>query len=75
MLLTRFAYHTTCTLGWLTLDELRLATIERPWLPNPLGPGGQTLVSCVPEGCYEVFPHDTPRYPQTYALVNPALGV
>jgi len=48
MLLTRFAYHTTCTLGWLTLDELRLATIERPWLPNPLGPGGQTLVSCVP---------------------------
>jgi hypothetical protein len=75
MLLTRFAYHSSCTLGWMSVGELRLATLERPWLPNPLGPGGQTMVSCVPEGRYDVLPHDSSRYPQTYALRNHTLGV
>lgn len=75
MVLARFAQHTSCVLGWLASGDLRLATLERPWLPNPLGPGGQSFVSCVPEGSYEVLPHDTPRYPLTYALVNHSLGV
>jgi hypothetical protein len=73
--LVRFAYFADYTLGWLTADEERFATIERPWLPNPDGPGGTLSKSCVPEGTYVVRPHDTDRFPGTYALVNETLGV
>lgn len=73
--LTRFAYLPDCTLGWLMAGDLKLATIERPWLPNPKGPGGMPRVSCVSDGLYNVRPHTSDKFPDTYALVNQALGV
>ena len=31
--------------------------------------------SCIPLGTYELVPHDTAAHPNTWALVNPDLGV
>jgi Family of unknown function (DUF5675) len=73
--LTRFAYLHECTLGWLVFNSLRLATIERPWITNPSGPGGKRMQSCVPDGSYLLSPHDSEKFPQTYVLSNPTLGV
>lgn len=73
--LTRFAYLPDCTLGWIFVGNLRLATIERPWIPNPKGPGGTPRTSCVPDGTYNVRPHHSEKFPETYAIVNHALGV
>lgn len=73
--LIRFAYLPEYTLGTLRTPEFELATIERPWLPNPDGPGGQIGLSCVPDGQYVLRHHDSPRFPDTFALTNPELGV
>lgn len=73
--LVRFAYLNSCTLGVLRAEGLQLATIERPWIANEDGPGGKRRESCVPDGQYELIPHTSARFPNTYALVNHALGV
>jgi hypothetical protein len=78
--LVRFAYLPWATLGWLHAGELVLASIEEPWRPDPHGPGGQRreaklAESCIPDGRYEVVPHDSHRFPGVYALVAPTLGV
>lgn len=73
--LNRFAYLPLCTLGWLTFGSARFATIERPWLPNPDGPGGKLSLSCVPDGEYTLIPHTSQRFPSTYALIGESLGV
>lgn len=73
--LTRFAYLKSCTLGMMRFGDLALATIERPWIPNPLGPGGKPRESCVPDGTYRVIPHHSANFPRTYALINHELGV
>lgn len=31
--------------------------------------------SCIPLGTYQLVPHDTQKHPNTWALVNPDLGV
>lgn len=71
----RFAYLNTCTLGELRFGPLTLATIERPWIPHPDGPGGRARESCIPDGTYHVQPWNSPRFPDTYILQNNALGV
>lgn len=74
--LVRFAYMEQRTLGWLYGDGgLKLATLERPWLPNPAGPGGKRQMSCIPDGNYDVRSHASEKFPDTFALANPALGV
>ena len=73
--LTRFAYLPDCTLGWLDADTIRLATLERPWIPEPNGSGGKRRESCVPDGTYFVRHHSSDKFPDTFALVNPLLGV
>lgn len=78
--LVRFAYLSDCTLGWLYAAELRLATIEDAWRPDPDGPGGQRrdgalAESCIPDGLYKLDPHSSPKYPRTWAMVNHGLGV
>lgn len=73
--LDRFAYMPGVTLGWLHVVTLRLATLERPWLPNSEGLGGTLRESCVPDGEYNLLPHSSDRFPDTYVLVNEALGV
>lgn len=73
--LTRFAYLSTCTLGTLHFGALKLATIERPWIPHPDGLGGRQRQSCIPDGTYTVRPWNSPRFPDTYILQNEELGV
>ncbi len=63
-----------CTLGLLTVGDLTLCTIERPWVPG-VGKGGAKGVSCVPPGTYRLVRHDTEAHPETWALVNEALDV
>jgi hypothetical protein len=63
-----------CTLGLLTVADLTLCTIERPWVPG-IGRGGAKGISCVPPGLYRLVRHDTEAHPETWALVNEALDV
>jgi hypothetical protein len=63
------------TLGNLYVGDRVFATIERPWIPNPAGPGGMPRQSCVPRGVYNVHPWNSENFPQTYIIENPELGV
>lgn len=73
--LVRHAYLPSCTLGWLHTPDFKVATIERPWIRNDLGPGGVQSMSCVEDGFYFVRPHNSERFPKTFALVNDDVGV
>jgi hypothetical protein len=73
--LVRVAYLQQCTLGWLDVDSVKFATMERPWIPDPGGPGGRRRESCIPDGDYAVRPHTSTRFPDTYALTAHHLGV
>ena len=80
LLLIRDVDDGDCTLGTLlfapTRREPRWSTIERPWIPDPAGEsGGLQGRSCVPPGTYELVLHDSEAHPETWALVNTALGV
>jgi hypothetical protein len=75
VILTRIAYLPNLTLGWLTLGGLRLATIERPWIPAENHRGGMSRISCVPDGTYKLRNHSGPRFKDVWALVNPDLDV
>lgn len=75
LLLQRDVAATTYTYGTLEVATLVLQTIERPWVPDPLGPGGMPDASCVPVGTYDLVMHDTVSHPRTWALVNPSLAV
>lgn len=75
MILIRHAYLTDCTLGWLVLSGLRLATLERPWIPSAVHRGGMPQVSCIPDGTYRLVAHEGPRFRNVWALVNPTLDV
>lgn len=46
-----------------------LKTVERPWKNNQAG------ISCIPEGTYDLLPHDSPKFGKCYALEAPTLGV
>jgi hypothetical protein len=75
-LLTRDPARPLCSLGTLLIAELRLDSLERPWVPDPLGGVcGEPDLSCVPLGLYDLVLHDTAEHPKTWALVNPALGI
>lgn len=73
--LTRLSGSTERTLGELEVNGIKFATIERPWLVNPDGPGGMPRRSCVPYGTYSVRPHHSERFPNTYAIVSHENGV
>lgn len=63
-----------CTLGFLDVADLKLCTIERPWIEG-IGKGGAKGISCVPKGLYQLVKHDSEAHPETWALVNEALDV
>lgn len=65
--------HITCTLGALSLNGHLWQSLERPWVPGPLG--GTKGISCVPVGTYRLVKHDTEAHPRSFALVNETLGV
>lgn len=75
LVLTRTVYTPTHTLGFLFVEDLKLATVERPWIENPNGLGGMPQKSCVPEGVYGVAPHDSAKFPDSYILVSHENGV
>ena len=68
MKITRF-YHPNWTLGRLDIADEEFWTIEKPWL------GNVRFKSCIPEGVYQLEPHESQKYGNTYALVNLDLGV
>lgn len=57
------------TLGRLQVGEHLLFSLEDPWN------GNRPFDSCVPDGLYDLVPHHTAKHPDTWALVNPELGV
>lgn len=73
--LRRYAYLDKCTLGRLHAGPFVFCTIERPWIPDPQGPGGVRAQSCVPDGVYKVIPHSSAKFGEVWALINPDLGV
>jgi hypothetical protein len=75
MILRRSTGDGERTLGTLEVGQARFATIERPWIDSPDHAGGLNRKSCVPRGLYTVIPHHSTNFPNTYALVNPALHV
>lgn len=56
-------------------DDLVLHTIERPWQNNDPAGDGDELISCVPPGTYDLVPHSSTKFGQTWALVNRQLQV
>jgi hypothetical protein len=73
--LTRVAYLSTVTLGFLDLGGRLIPTLERPWIPNPHGRGGLPRESCIPDGEYRLEPFDGTRFRNVYRLSNHSLGV
>lgn len=73
--LERFSYAPTETEGRWYLPKRTLFTIERPWIPNPNGPGGMPFRSCIPEGEYTIEPWTRPNGERVFIIHNPALGV
>ena len=64
ILLERFAYHPSGTLGSLTLYGERFYSIERPWKNN------SPNVSCIPEGSYPVVWRTSPRFGLTWHITD-----
>lgn len=59
-----------CTVGKLCVDGVLLCyTIEKPWKDN------QAMVSCIPEGVYDLNPCVSPKFGETYCLENSHLNV
>ena len=56
MTLERNGYMPFGTFGKLIIGDFSCLTVERPWV------GNQPLVSCIPEGLYEINWYDAPRF-------------
>jgi len=74
MKLVRNAYHHTCTLGMLEVEDKYFYTMERPWVKHDI-PGGTPFKSCIPDGTYDVVPFTRSSGDEVVALVNEDLGV
>jgi len=55
--------------GVMTFGHLILQTVEQPWLNN------EPFHSCIPAGTYTLEPHNSPKHPNVWALVNLNLGI
>tara|TARA_R100001460_G_scaffold25765_1_gene51918 strand:- start:8748 stop:9152 length:405 start_codon:yes stop_codon:yes gene_type:complete len=62
ILLERFCYHPTATLGVVRVDDELFYSVERPWLDNRVG------VSCIPTGVYEMGWRESPRFGETWHI-------
>lgn len=69
MMLHRTSSDENGTYGELRFGREWVYTVEPPWKNN------EPFVSCVPDGFYKVFPHNSPRFGETYILENRGLGV
>ena len=68
--LERYCYSETETEGilWLSGNDY-VYTLERPWRGGAAG--GVSFESCVPDGSYELIPHQRPNGDNVFALRNP----
>lgn len=73
--LTRDQYLAECTLGMLEVAGKKFATIERPWIPDPVGKSGVKYRSCVSEGQYTLHTYLRPSGEKAFMLSNPMLDV
>lgn len=73
--LVRLAYLPTSTLGLWRVGAERFETIERPWIADPDGPGGEAQQSCIPDGLYTLRPWESPKFGPVYLFESPELGV
>lgn len=68
--LERFAHHPVIgTFGILHVAGEQFYTVEQDWENN------EPYKSCVPEGEYYLFPHDSPKYGKCYIIENESLNV
>ncbi len=63
------AYLDNCTIGKLYHEEHCGYTIEKPWLSN------KPFESCIPHGIYKLKRYSSKRFPNSFYLSNPNLGV
>lgn len=73
--LVRLAYLPACTLGLLRVGGERFETIEKPWVPDPDGPGGEAQQSCIPDGRFVLRPWESPKFGPVYLFESAELGV
>lgn len=65
-----------CSLGVLRVGELKLQTIERPWIPSSNGGhGGEPFKSCVPPGLYKLERWTRPSGEKVFIMTNPQLDI
>lgn len=57
------------TFGELTFSGISLHTLERKWHDN------MPNMSCIPAGEYALVPHHSPKWGDTWAIVNERYGV
>lgn len=69
IVVTRDYDSITGTHGTMSLNGRLYHTLEPPDL------GNQPFASCVPLGEYVLLPFDSPKYGETYIMVNPDLNV
>lgn len=74
LVLERYCYGHTLPFRLPTLGRLKVGgdtffTCEDPWNNN------KPFDSCVPDGVYDLVPHDSPKHPDTWALVNHDLDI
>lgn len=70
MIIERGYTNKGCFSNWYDNESnLICHAIERPWLYN------EPNFSCVPEGEYELVEYDSPKFGDTWCLVNHALDV
>lgn len=72
--LIRHAYLPDVTLGTIQVGLQKFYTLEEPWRKDVDGPGGMSNISCVPDGTYDLVPHDG-KIKDVFALQNASLGV
>jgi hypothetical protein len=67
ILLVRHTHYKSCTLGYLIVEGVRFATIERPWLNN------RSNISCIPKGSYlthYLAKSGSGKYKDTFHVTN-----
>jgi hypothetical protein len=75
IILIRHSYSPTETMGVMKLpDGTELHTIEPPWIPHAEAFSTPSR-SCIPDGVYDLVPHNGRTWKDTWAMVNPELRV
>lgn len=62
VILKRFAYLPSGTLGMIKCGEQKFWTVERPWLDN------MAFKSCIPEGEYVMTRRVSPKFGETWHI-------